>query len=417
MSNHIENPGLKHNQQFEALFQNSSLGMLVANEQGEIVLANNFLTDFFGYDNPSELIGKKVELLIPTRFHGHHIKDREGYTKKPERRPMGVGRDLFGVKKSGKEFPVEVSLSSYRNEDRLFIIGFITDITRRKEIEQAVFQQQKELAEINKTIEKLNQDLENKVAERTQQLQATLEELERSKDELTKALSKEKELGDLKSRFVSMASHEFRTPLSTILSSASLLAKYSLTEEQEKRNKHIDRIKSAVNNLTDILNDFLSIDKIEEGKIIAKNSLFNIKDLISNLCNEINGILKPGQKLNYSHTGNTDIYLDASLLKNILINLISNAIKFSGENEAIEISSSVFENVVELRVKDSGMGISQEDQKHLFERLFRGANVSNIQGTGLGLHIVGKYIELMNGDIRIKSKLEQGTEIIITFRI
>jgi signal transduction histidine kinase len=330
---------------------------------------------------------------------------------------MGVGRDLFGVKKTGEEFPVEISLSSYKKEDNFFVIAFISDISRRKEIEKAVFDQQKELAEINKTIERLNQDLENKVEERTEQLQVTLQELEKSKDELTRALSKEKDLGDLKSRFVSMASHEFRTPLSTILSSASLLAKYSLSEEQDKRDKHINRIKSAVTNLTDILNEFLSIDKIEDGKIVAKNTFFDIKELISGLRNEMNGILKVGQQLNYTHTGKTDIYLDASLLKNILINLISNAIKFSNENSPINISSNVYDNIVELKVKDAGMGMSKEDQAHLFERFFRGTNVSNIQGTGLGLHIVGKYIELMDGDIRITSELEKGTEIIITFHV
>jgi PAS domain S-box len=417
MSNNSDNQPAKGNQQFEALFQNASLGILVINKTGDIVLVNNFLLGLFGYDNSNELIGKKVEVLIPARFHHHHVKDRDRYSHKPERRPMGVGRDLFGTKKDGKEFPVEISLSSYNTEEGFFVIGFVSDITRRKEIEQAVFDQQKELAEINKTIEKLNQELENKVVVRTEQLQSTLEELEKSKDELTKALSVEKELSDLKSRFVSMASHEFRTPLSTILSSTSLLAKYSLTEEQEKRDKHIHRIKSAVNNLTDILNDFLSIDKIEEGKISAKNTLFDIKEMISILCNEMNGILKPGQQLIYKHKGNSETYLDSSLLKNILINLISNAIKFSRENSAIHIESEVWENNVELKVKDAGIGMSQEDQKHLFERFFRGTNVTHIQGTGLGLHIVGKYIELMNGDIKINSKLEEGTEIIITFHV
>lgn len=414
---HTDTPTVKIDQQFEALFQNDSLGILVINKAGNIVIVNNFLLGLFGYEDPNELIGKKVEVLIPARFHGHHVKDRNGYSANPEQRPMGVGRDLFGVKNSGEEFPVEISLSSYKNEEGFFVIGFVSDITKRKEIEQSVFDQQKELAENIKTIEKLNQELENKVEERTEQLQLTLLQLEKSKDKLTRALSKEKDLGDLKSRFVSMASHEFRTPLSTILSSASLLAKYSLSEEQEKRDKHINRIKSAVNNLTDILNEFLSIDKIEDGKITAKNSLFNIKEFVTGLRNEMNGILKPGQQLNYTHTGKTDIYLDSSLLKNILINLISNAIKFSGENSSIDIAGNVFENVVELKVKDSGMGMSNDDQKHLFERFFRGANVSNIQGTGLGLHIVGKYIELMNGNIRITSELEKGTEIIITFHV
>lgn len=417
MPAHTDTPTVKIDQQFEALFQNDSLGILVINKAGNIVIVNNFLLGLFGYEDPNELIGKKVEVLIPARFHGHHVKDRNGYSANPEQRPMGVGRDLFGVKNSGEEFPVEISLSSYKNEEGFFVIGFVSDITKRKEIEQSVFDQQKELAENIKTIEKLNQELENKVKERTEQLQLTLLQLEKSKDKLTRALSKEKDLGDLKSRFVSMASHEFRTPLSTILSSASLLAKYSLSEEQEKRDKHINRIKSAVNNLTDILNEFLSIDKIEDGKITAKNSLFNIKEFVTGLCNEMNGILKPGQQLNYTHTGKTDIYLDSSLLKNILINLISNAIKFSGENSSIDIAGNVFENVVELKVKDSGMGMSNDDQKHLFERFFRGANVSNIQGTGLGLHIVGKYIELMNGNIRITSELEKGTEIIITFHV
>lgn len=407
----------KEDQKFEALFQNASLGILVINKSGEIILTNNFLLQIFEYLSVDELVGKKIEVLIPARFHTHHVKDRDGYIAHPSSRPMGEGRDLFGVKKNGVEFAIEISLSSYKNDDGSFAIAFVSDITRRKEIEQSVFDQQKELAEINRTIDRLNRELENKVTVRTEQLQEAMQELQRSKDEITKALSKEKDLGDLKSRFVSMASHEFRTPLSTILSSASLLAKYSLTEEQEKRDKHINRIKSAVNNLTDILNEFLSIDRIEDGKIIAKKSLFDIRELITNLRNEMNGILKPGQQLIYDHTGNTDIYLDPSLLKNVLINLLSNAIKFSGENLPINISSNVFENLIELKVKDAGIGMSKQDQKHLFERFFRGTNVSNIQGTGLGLHIVGKYIELLNGDITITSELEKGTEIIITFHL
>src|SRR4051812_6592541 len=139
-------------QQFEALFQNASLGILVINKAGEMILVNNFLISLFGYNDANELIEKKVEVLIPARFHGHHVKDRDGYAKKPERRPMGVGRDLFGVKKNGEEFPVEISLSSYQTEEGFFVIGFVSDITKRKEIEEAVFNQQKELASINKTI-------------------------------------------------------------------------------------------------------------------------------------------------------------------------------------------------------------------------------------------------------------------------
>lgn len=410
------NKAVNENKMLEALFQNASVGILVVDKPGNIIMANNFLVTKFGYENSTELAGNKIEILLPSRFHNHHIQDRNKYSAHPSRRPMGEGRDLFGVKKNGDEFPVEISLSSYENEQGFFVIAFVSDITRRKEIEQSVIAQQEELASINKTIEKLNTDLEDKVIVRTQQLQHAMQQLEKSKDELSRALNKEKDLGDLKSRFVSTASHEFRTPLSTILSSASLLSKYALSEEQEKREKHVSRIKSAVNNLTDILNDLLSIDKIEEGAIIARKSKFNVTDLVNDLCSELNGILKPGQKLNYEHDVTAEVYLDPLLLKNTLVNLISNAIKFSGNNSLIQITTSVKGSEFILKVKDEGLGIPKEDQKHLFERFFRGTNVTNIEGTGLGLHIVAKYVELMNGSINVESDTATGTEFTIIFK-
>jgi PAS domain S-box-containing protein len=401
-------------QRFEALFQYASMGILVANETGEIVLANNFLLTLFGYDNGDELIGKKIEQLIPSRYHKQHTQHRDNYTKHPRPRPMGVGKDLFAIKKNGNELPVEISLSNYKTSEGSFTIAFVTDITRRKEYEDAVIQQKEQLAAINAKIEELNNDLEQKVELRTQQLHHTLQELENSRDELTRALSKEKDLSDLKSRFVSMASHEFRTPLSTILSSASLVAKYTQADEQDKRDKHIQRIRSSVNNLTNLLNEFLSIGKIEEGKVLAKNVEFNVKELISGLCMEMEGLVKPGQDIVYGHEGEETIFLDPSLLRNIITNLLSNSIKFSAEDKLIEVRSLVAAKKISICVKDNGVGISKEDQQHLFERFFRGSNVVNIQGTGL--HIVAKYIEIMNGSVEFKSQLEKGSEFIITFK-
>jgi PAS domain S-box-containing protein len=411
-----ENTLLKEKEKFEALFQYASMGILVANSSGEIILANNFLLSQFGYNSAEELIGKKVEELIPRRYHPKHTNYREGFSKKPERRPMGIGKDLFALKKDGSEFPVEISLSHYQTNDGNFAIAFIIDITKRKEIEDAVIEQKEQLAAINLKIEELNDDLELKVELRTKQLQETLQQLQQSEEELTKALSKEKELSDLKSRFVSMASHEFRTPLSTILSSASLVAKYTETSQQENRDKHIHRIKTSVNNLTDLLNEFLSIGKIEDGKIESHVSVFNMKELLETICSEMQSLVKKGQHIMYTHQGAERVNLDPSLLRNVLLNLSSNAIKFSPENGLITINSAVTGNNVVISVKDSGIGISEEDQEHLFERFFRGANVTNIQGTGLGLHIVSKYIELMNGQISFTSELEKGTEFIITFK-
>jgi signal transduction histidine kinase len=350
------------------------------------------------------------------RYHSKHTQYRDNYIEKPKPRPMGLGKDLFAVKKDGTEFPVEISLSNYMMADESFTIAFVSDITKRKEFEIAINQQQEKLNETNKKVEDLNSELEQKVTQRTKELQVTLDKLEESKEELSKALSKEKELGDLKSRFVSMASHEFRTPLSTILSSASLVAKYTEAEEQEKRNKHINRIKSSVNNLTGLLNEFLSIGKIEDGKINANNTSFNLKEMLLSLCGEMEGIAKNSQQFIYKHNGEENIFSDPSLLRNIVTNLLSNAIKFSGDESKIEVSSTVTAADIILVVKDNGMGISAEDQVHLFERFFRGANVTNIQGTGLGLHIVGKYVEILGGSVTFKSELENGATFIVTLK-
>lgn len=401
---------------FEALFQYASLGILVANAEAEIILMNNFLLSLFGYENQNELIGKKIETLIPSRYHPKHIHYRDNYSKNPQPRPMGLGKDLFAVKKDGSEFPVEISLSNYNMGEDSFTIAFVSDITKRKEYENAILQQKEQLSEINSKVAGMNEELEEKVELRTKQLQEILQELEVSKDELTKALSKEKELSDLKSRFVSMASHEFRTPLSTILSSASLVAKYTQAEEQEKRDKHIHRIKSSVNNLTNLLNEFLSIGKIEDGKIKANNIDFDIKEMITLLCTEIEAISKPGQQIIYKHTGHEHIFSDPSLLRNVITNLLSNAIKFSAEHGIIEVISIVSKKDIVVHIKDNGIGISPEDQEHLFERFFRGTNVTNIQGTGLGLHIVGKYIEILDGEIEYTSELEKGTAFVITIK-
>ncbi|MGN6804041.1 MAG: PAS domain-containing sensor histidine kinase [Ginsengibacter sp.] len=406
---------IQEQEKFKAIFQNASLGILVINQQGEIALANDFLIREFGYDNANDLIGKKMEILIPPRYRNQHVRDRDQFIEHPATRPMGMGRDLYGITKSGKEIPVEISLSNYTDEKGNFSIAFISDITPRIEAQNILRQQRLQLAAMNKEMEMLNEELERKVEARTATLQETLEKLEASKDELSRALSKEKDLSDMKSAFVSMASHEFRTPLSTILSSASLLAKYKLTEDQEKRDKHVQRIKSSVFNLNNILNEFLSLGKIEDGKITSHEALFDIKELVSQQIAEMAEIFKQGQEVKYSHAGIPDVTLDEVLFKNILINLLSNAAKFSPENKPIFVSTEVQDHQMIFSIKDQGMGISKKDQQHLFEIFYRATNATNIPGTGLGLHIVGKYVEMMNGKIDIKSGLEKGTTITIIF--
>lgn len=239
--------------------------------------------------------------------------------------------------------------------------------------------------------------------------------LKKTEEELRKGLEKEKELGELKSGFVSMASHEFRTPLSTVLSSAYLIEKYIGEEDQSKRQKHLQRIVSSVSLLTDILDDFLSLGKIEEGKIQVRPCTFNIEEMVKTFANDINSILQPSQKIKYNHTGSLMVTLDISLLKHIIMNLVSNASKFSPEGSRIQIKTSCGDGKLSLSVKDWEIGISKEDQVHLMNRFFCASNAGNIQGTGLGMPIVAKYAELMDGTVTYKSKLEKGTEFIVTF--
>jgi PAS domain S-box-containing protein len=235
--------------------------------------------------------------------------------------------------------------------------------------------------------------------------------------EILTALEKEKELNELKSRFVSMASHEFRTPLSAVLSSAYLLSKYVKAEEQPNREKHIQRIVSSVTSLTEILNDFLSVGKIEEGNIVAKNTEFDVKEQMQEIMQGVQHLFKKGQHIDYIHEGaSSKVHLDSSMMRHIVSNLLSNAIKFSVEDSVIQLHTRCDGEKLQLSVKDNGIGIPEEDLQHLYRRFFRSSNVTNIQGTGLGLHIVSKYTELMNGEIACESTLGEGTKFTITFK-
>lgn len=375
-------------QEFIALFDNAAMGIITVNSGGNIVQINQHALYQFGYER-DELIGQPIEVLMPARLRTRHVHHRATYqASEAHQRPMGVGMDLAALRKDGTEFPVEVSLSTYENAEGRFSIAFVSDITVRKASENALI--------------RLNDELERKVEERTQSLR--------------EALDREKELGELKSRFVSMASHEFRTPLSTILSSAYLVSKYQSAEDQPKRERHIQRIINSVNGLTDILNDFLSVGRIEEGRIQVRTVSFSLKKWIHEMIGELEHILKKGQTIVYTHEGGDELTLDPSLLRHIIQNLISNASKFSPEGAPVLLHTHLEERAFRLSVTDQGMGISPEDQKHLFERFFRGGNAMNIQGTGLGLHIVGKYAELMRGTVSWQSTLGDGTTFTVSFK-
>jgi PAS domain S-box-containing protein len=398
--------------QMNAMFEYATEGIVLTNGKGEIVLVNPEARKLFGYEN-GELVGKPIEILLPKRVHNKHIKYRDDFYQEPASRSMGHGRDLYAVKKTGEEFPVEVSLSYYKQQRDFFVLAFIIDISQRKSSEQKLVTQKEQLEKVTSDIRKLNVELENKVGERTLILQEALQELERSQMELSEALSKEKELNEIKSRFVSMASHEFRTPLSTVLSSAALLSRYTLSEDQDKREKHIRRIKESVKHLNDLLEDFLNLGKLEEGRVFTHVVNFNVKEQVQDVIDEIKSMLKEGQDMILNFQGDEYFITDNRLLKNILINLLSNAIKFSEEGKNIYITINNSGSAMIVEVKDQGIGIAREDMQHLFSTFYRGRNAVNIQGTGLGLHIVRRYVSLLKGDINLESELNEGTTINI----
>ncbi|UPT68704.1 MAG: PAS domain-containing sensor histidine kinase [Sphingobacteriales bacterium JAD_PAG50586_3] len=382
----------------EALFIYATEGILVADETGAIIRINPSAEKLFGYES-GELLGQKIETLVPRRLAQNHIASRDKYNVHPHPRSMGAGMDLHALKKDGTEFPVEISLSPYVNEKGRRVIAFIIDISVRKQAEEK--------------LKNYSTELERQVKNRTLILEEAIAELEKTKRDLHYALEKERELNELKSRFVSMASHEFRTPLTTMMSSLSLVTKYGELNDIENQQKHAGKIKTSIHNLTEILNDFLSVSKLEEGKVDNNPENTNLKIFIGDIVTEMQVMLQKGQTLLYNHTGSDNASIDNKLLKNILFNLISNAIKFSPQDKAIEVNTHVQNSTVKVAVKDNGIGIPKEDQKHLFERFFRGHNATNIQGTGLGLNIVTKYVELMNGSIHFESAENQGTTFTI----
>ncbi|TAI48413.1 PAS domain-containing protein [Flagellimonas allohymeniacidonis] len=229
-------------------------------------------------------------------------------------------------------------------------------------------------------------------------------------------LKRERELSELKSRFISTASHEFRTPLSVILSSATLIEKQNEVGQEERRLRHLMRIRSNVQHLVSILNDFLSLSKLDEGKTLAQPEYFDIIDLSKNIIEEIEVSKKAGQKITLDSNGaHISVYLDPKLMRHILLNLLSNAVKYSEENSPIllKIHDGLYE--VFLTVEDKGIGIPIEEQQHLFQRFFRAKNSVNIAGTGLGLHIVKQYTELMNGKLNFTSEENKGSTFTLKF--
>lgn len=386
----------------EAIIDTAIDGIITIDSMGIVESINPAALELFGYE-ASEVIGNNISMLMPDPDRSQHDSYIENYKSSGKKKIIGIGREVRGLRKDGTTFPFRLAVSEVFYRERRIFTGIIHDLTNEKEAQERLVRH--------------TEELEETVRERTKDLIKLVSELEKAKAEVSNSLEKEKELNQLKSRFVSMASHEFRTPLSSVQLSASLIDKYIQKPDFQSVNKHTARIRAAVELLNNILNDFLSLEKLEAGKVVVNKAMINVVHLGEEIVEDMQMICKKNQHIVYQHTGSeAEFMLDAHLLKSSIINLISNAIKYSGEDTFIEFSTAISEDACTVIVKDNGIGIPDEDQVNLFEPFFRAHNTGNIPGTGLGLNIVKRYISLMEGELEYWSALNKGTMVKMVFK-
>lgn len=611
---------------FQILSDAVSEGVVIVDEHQNIVSTNTSADVMFGYD-ANDLMDMPLNTLIPTRYHQNHGAHFESFYKNSEKRHMGHGRDLFGLKKEGQQFPVEVGLNPFVINGKTYVMALVIDITERKKIEKdlrlqskalqssgngivicdalhndypiiyfnAAFQnltgysadeilgnncrflqcddrdqdgilklknaiekgescqiilrnykkdgtlfwndlfinpiknkegeithfvgiqnditQRKKVEEERNYLSKIFDDSLNEIyvwdydtlkfinvnygaqknlgytieelqkltpasikpdftEDKFRSLIAPLKngtedkiefeavherkdgttypvyvnlelsilgdrqvfvaiilditgqknythELERTVElrtnQLKIALDKEKELNELKTKFLSLVSHEFKTPLSGILTSSMLLSKYTLEEQQAKRDKHIKTITDRVHYLNNILNDFLSIEKLETGKVNYKFTTFRLSKVVNEVVYNSNMLLKEGQQIKYpENIDDISLTQDEKTIELALSNLVHNAIKYSSENTDVIISITQNADHTIFEIIDSGIGIPEKDIKNIFNRYFRAENVLTTQGTGIGLNIVKSHIENLGGTISFKSEENIGSTFILT---
>jgi PAS domain S-box-containing protein len=391
-----------------------SEGIVMVDDTGRVAIANPVAEQLFGYETDG-LNGMVMENLLPERYRKGHVNFRKAFNSDPHPRRMGFGRDLTALRKDGTEFPVEISLSFTQVQGNLLVMAFISDISQRKQAEDALKRSEEQLivyaAELEKKVELRTEALNNTITK----LEEEVIERKKAEEEARKSLERERELNELKTKFVSIASHEFRTPLSTVMSSAALIQQYKDKKDFEKVDKHVLRIKSSVNHLTQILNDFLSLGKLEEGKVDIKVETIEIDHFLHEIVEEVQSFLKDGQTVNINcPTEIRQIETDSRILRNIMFNLLSNASKYSEPGKAINIDCRQESTRIVFSISDNGIGIPKEDQKHLFDRFYRASNAGQVQGTGLGLNIVKRYVDLLEGEISFKSEYNQGSTFYIS---
>lgn len=392
---------------FRTLIDTANEGVIILDLENNITFTNARMAEILACEL-SDLLGKSIEQFIfqeDLPIFSRHMADRlSGIKDSYEWRFHRKDHITVWVMVSGT--PVYDEANNFAGA-----FGMFTDITERKKAEDEV--------------EKYSLYLEDLVKKRTQELQKVNKLLqekilkqEESEQIVKAALEKEKELSDLKSRFISIASHEFRTPLTTVLSSTELLERYGRNWDEEKYIKQTDRIKRSIKYLTKLMDDVLILSRTETGNIEFKPILLDFEKLCLQILDELKPLITGKYNVVFKYNPVfKEFYLDERLLKFILMNLLSNAIKYSVKGGSIYIDVNSENNYLIFEIRDEGIGIPEENQERLFEPFNRGTNVGTIHGTGLGMSIVKKFVDIHEGSIAFESKTGIGTKFIVKIPI
>lgn len=383
-----------------------SESMLVVNKDQEIVSVNTPLLELFDYSR-DDLIGTSLHILLPKQAREGHHKQVSGFLAQSSARTMAQGRQLYGCKRSGDYFPIEVGLKPFTYEGKEYVLGLVRDTSVQVEQVQRMHD--------------INVRLEEMVSARTLELNDTINALKRevglrkaAEEQANKALKQERELNELKTKFLSLVSHEFKTPLSTILSSATLIGRYTESQQQPRRQHHIETISEKVKYLDGILNDFLSLERLETGKVTYNMDFFDPCATVDRVLTQCKNQLKSGQRYDLEMPENVSVYSDEKILALALTNLVQNAIKYAPENSEITVRILHNEEHLIFSVTDKGIGIPKGEQKFIFDRYFRAENALTLQGTGIGLNIAKSHLNQLGGDLTFESEEGAGSIFVIT---
>jgi PAS domain S-box-containing protein len=353
---------------FRDFLESAPDAMVIVDNAGRVVMVNRQTEKLFGYRR-EELIHQLVDMLVPDRLRTRHVAHRNGFFSEPRTRPMGMGLELFGRRKDGSEFPVEISLSPISTEQGTLVSSAIRDITERKSFEQ--------------TLQEKNLELE------------------------TANMAKD--------RFLTGMSHELRTPLNAIIGfTGTLLMKLPgpLTAEQERQ---LGIVQSSARHLLSLINEVLDIAKIESGKVEVRLEPVVVEDVVNEAVTSLRSIAEQkGLALRFA--GNSEkivLKTDRRALHQITINLVNNAIKYTADGSVrIELARSQHNGPsVDLRVIDTGVGIKPEDQLRIFQRFEQLDHTAarHEEGAGLGLYICQRLAELLGGRLEVESEFGKGS--------